>query len=191
MAYKRITISKLEAARRQLDCALELWLRDGDDVSIHTLAAAAYQIVHDINTANGSPRDLIYDTFWIKDEYRREFVNAVKKPANFFKHADNDPDPNGSIQFAPEMSMAFLMCVFEELRQHGEKLTRVQTAFLFWLALHNPRVLKPTNVVLKIVNDLSSAKQSDMRSLSKADLLLAILETDTKARRNHNPRIPV
>lgn len=183
MAYKTIEISKLDAARRQLDCALELWFHDKDEVSIHTLASAAYQIVHDINVANGSPRDLIYDTFWIKDEYRREFVNMIKKPANFFKHADNDPDPTESIEFAPEMSMAFLMCVYEELRHLGSKLTHIQIAYLMWLALQNPETVKPNNVVLKHLSALPATERRRMRSLPKADVLRAVLLGITERRR--------
>ena len=54
-------ISKIEAARRQLDCAIELWFCDKDEVSIHTLAAAAYQIIHDLKMKRGELRDLLYE----------------------------------------------------------------------------------------------------------------------------------
>ena len=46
--FEKISISKLDAACRQLDCAIELWFADGDPVSIHTLACASHQIIHDI-----------------------------------------------------------------------------------------------------------------------------------------------
>ena len=46
---EKIRVSKLDAARRQLDCAIELWFAGKDEVSIHTLAAAAHQIISDIN----------------------------------------------------------------------------------------------------------------------------------------------
>ena len=28
----------------------------------------------------------------IKDEYRKQWIKVIKKPMNFFKHADNDPE---------------------------------------------------------------------------------------------------
>ena len=34
-----VRVSKLNAARRQLDCAIEMWFADKDEVAIHTLAA--------------------------------------------------------------------------------------------------------------------------------------------------------
>ena len=81
-------ISKIEAARRQLDCAIELWFCDKDEVSIHTLAAAAYQIIHDLKMKRGELRDLLYDSDMIKDKYRNQPIKVIKRPQNFFKHAD-------------------------------------------------------------------------------------------------------
>lgn len=42
-------LEKLEAARRQLETAIKLYFADGDEVSIHTLGAAAYALIQDIN----------------------------------------------------------------------------------------------------------------------------------------------
>ena len=67
----KIRISNLDSARRQLDCAIELWFAEKDIVSVHTLVAAAHQIIHDINRRRGG-RDLIFDSLVIKDEYRSE-----------------------------------------------------------------------------------------------------------------------
>ena len=61
---KKVQISKIESARRQLDCAIELWFLDKDEVSIHTLVAAAHQIIHDIKVQRGEKRDLLYDFGW-------------------------------------------------------------------------------------------------------------------------------
>ena len=37
---QKLHVTKLDAARRQLETAITLWFHDGDPVSIHTLAAA-------------------------------------------------------------------------------------------------------------------------------------------------------
>jgi argininosuccinate synthase len=62
-----IIVTKIEAARRQLNTAIELWFNDGDPVSIHTLASSAHQIIHDLNRRNKGP-DLFLDTIFIKEE---------------------------------------------------------------------------------------------------------------------------
>jgi hypothetical protein len=49
-----LRVSKLSAAVRQLDCAIELWFFDKDEVSIYTLVTAAYQIIYDINKIKGT-----------------------------------------------------------------------------------------------------------------------------------------
>jgi hypothetical protein len=60
MNDQKLRISKIEAARRQLDSAIELWFLDKDEVSVHTLVAAAYQLVHDLKEHKGLARELLY-----------------------------------------------------------------------------------------------------------------------------------
>jgi hypothetical protein len=52
--YQQIKVSKIDASRRQLDCAIDLWFRDGDPVSIHTLVSAAFEIIQDLNSKVGN-----------------------------------------------------------------------------------------------------------------------------------------
>src|ERR1700730_15650904 len=107
MNDQKLRISKIEAARRQLDSAIELWFLDKDEVSVHTLAAAAYQLVHDLKEHKGLARELLYDSAMIKDEYRKQWIKVIKKPMNFFKHADNDPEE--ALEFSPLGSIGFIM----------------------------------------------------------------------------------
>ena len=132
---QRIRVSKLGAARRQLDCAIELWFADKDDVSIHTLAAAAHQIIYDINKKKGGG-ELIFDSIVIKDERRSEFVALIKRDMNFFKHADQDPE--GITEFVPLGSILFMLFSAAGLQQLGESLNDVEDTFVLWLALHHP-----------------------------------------------------
>ena len=129
-------ITKLEAARRQLDCAIELWFMDGDTVSIHTLAAAAYQIIHDLKEHRGEIRPLLYDTDAIKDEYRNQWINTVKRAVNFLKHANKDPDD--AIVFSPSQNMLFLMSAAGGIRLLGEQPSYPVTAFMVWMIINKP-----------------------------------------------------
>jgi hypothetical protein len=49
MDRRKIKISKLEAARRQVETAIRIYFANGDPVSIHTLAAASLQILVDLD----------------------------------------------------------------------------------------------------------------------------------------------
>jgi hypothetical protein len=137
----KLKVSKIDAARRQLDCAIELWFLEKDDVSIHTLAAASYQIIHDISQKRKIGRDLLYDTDIIKDEYRADFVRLVKQPQNFFKHADKDPDPDGQIEFMPFSSFMFMLVSLTGLKALGYPDSENVHILTTWISIYEPRYL--------------------------------------------------
>lgn len=190
MTYETIKISKLDAASRQLDCALDLWFHDKDEVSIHTLASAAYQIVHDINEASGSPRDLLYNKSWLKDENLRKVVGKLKMPANFFKHADRDPDPTGNIDFIPALSRWLMALVQLELRRLGQKSTDIQRAFIIWLAIREPQIVSEQSFPANHFSSMSVEVLGDIRALSKKDMLRACQQGFADNRRKRNRRSP-
>jgi hypothetical protein len=131
-------IDKLEAACCLLNTAIALWFNDGDAVSIHVLACSAHQIVHDINYLKGG-RDLLYDSLILKDEYRREAINYLKKHYNFFKHAERDPD--GTIEFDPKGTEGFILFTSFGLELLGRSPDEVRGAFNIYYALHNHQFL--------------------------------------------------
>lgn len=135
MRSEKIRISKLEAAARQLDCAISLWFQDGDEVSIHTLAAAAYQICHDTKEQRGDPFPLLYYSPMIKEPFRRKWINAVKSPINFFKHADKDT--HAIIEFSPPSSIGLMIFAAAGLRVTGVPTSRPVHALIDYLAIHD------------------------------------------------------
>lgn len=142
MDRTKITISKIEAAQRQLDTAIQLWFYDQDPVSVHTLAAAAYNITHDIKRHRGIAHDLLYDAALIKDEYRKQWISTMKKHQNFFKHADNDPDPEGTIDLHTLGNLLFIMVGVAGLQLLGVKPSFQANALVLWLTLHEPKTIK-------------------------------------------------
>jgi hypothetical protein len=48
-----IQISKIAAAQRQLDAAIRIFFQREDELAIHTLAAAAFQILRDVTSQRG------------------------------------------------------------------------------------------------------------------------------------------
>jgi hypothetical protein len=138
----KITVTKLDAAKRQLRTAIRLWFADGDPVSIHTLAFAAYEIAHVVSKKRNQARKvLIFDTLNIKEEYRAQWNMTIKRHANFFKHAKNDWD--ASIEFTPTLSVLFMMGASAGLRLAKEPRTLEELAFVFWLFLHRPHYVTP------------------------------------------------
>jgi hypothetical protein len=83
-----MSITKLDAATRQMNTAIELYFHELDEVSIHTLAAAAHNLLTDLSSA--APQQTVIQRY-IRPGKLREFENAIRAPQNFLKHADRDP----------------------------------------------------------------------------------------------------
>ncbi len=99
-----LKISKLDAVKRQLETAIKLYFMSEDPVSIHTLTAAAYNVIRDINRQRGGKPLIVKDQLpeHIKPEYVKDFRNKLNEAENFLKHADRDHD--NSLDFYPDQS---------------------------------------------------------------------------------------
>jgi hypothetical protein len=166
-----IVVTKIDAARRQLRTAIELWAIDGDPVSIHSLAYAAHQIIHDLNRVEKGPH-LFLDMPGIKEEKRREFVTMVKRDANFFKHADSrgkKPDPP-SIEFTPSTNELFIMIAITGLKQLKVQLSHHEQGFVLWYRVHHPDMLEAeTEQAFK--RTVSAEAWASFSQLPKSDFL--------------------
>lgn len=181
-------VEKVEAASRQLTTAIELWFHRKDTVSIHTLAAAAHQIVHDVMTKKHKVGLLFGESIersegakaanWSKED-RKKFVRWMTRPASFFKHADFRKNKAGTITFDPELSEAFMMATIIGLMMLGKELTDTQSAFYLWNAIHRPRMLSE-----KARKAMSESIHVDaLRSERRQKFLNIVLLTNRRLRR--------
>ncbi len=132
-----LTISKLEAARRQLGTAIELWFDDRDPIPIHVLAFSAYDVIHAVSKKRDpNRRDLLFDSTMIKDEFRSEWAILLKTPSGFFKHARNDPE--GTLDFNPALSELLMMFSIAGLATCKIDPSPSECAFLLYLAFQRP-----------------------------------------------------
>jgi hypothetical protein len=138
--YKReiLHLTKVGVAQSQLKTAIRLWFNDGDAASIHTLACAAYEIIHVVSKKRNRTRQLIFDTLSVKEEFRSDWARKIKEHASFFKHASHDPD--GTIDFDPVLSMMFMMGAVAGMKiiEVGLPAGKEESAFMVWVALHRP-----------------------------------------------------
>jgi hypothetical protein len=137
-----IRISKLDAAKRQLQTAITMWFNGGDPVSTHTLAYAAYEIAHAISKKRDPNRPtLLFDTDEIKPEYRKQYAHWLKTHANFFKHADRDSE-GAFVDLRPEMTEMFILFAVIGLELCGESRTPEEAAFSLWYHVHKTHILR-------------------------------------------------
>ena len=108
---KYVNISKLDAAKRQLEFSIKLFFRNSDVVVIHTLAAAAHEIFRGLGKKQGV-RSLIKDQALdvIKKDKQKVFLATVNKAENFFKHANWDSDEQLKFHFESTAFLIFDAC---------------------------------------------------------------------------------
>jgi hypothetical protein len=135
-------ITKLDAARRQLRTAVVLFFDHGDEVSIHTLAAAAYQILIDLVHHEGKTTRLEKSTERvIKPEFLSLARKTLRRAQNFFKHADEDPTELLDFD-AREPQFLLFACADAYNTLTGRHL-RELWAFIWWFMWEFPDFLKP------------------------------------------------
>jgi hypothetical protein len=137
-----LSISKLDAARRQLEVAIRLYFFDDDPVSIYTLGAAAYGVLRDIALAKkvqlltGEQR--LIDR--VVPGKERELLAALRRHQNFFKHADRDPD--AAIDFNPESTEWLLFDSTVAYAQLTNETTPLMGTFNLWWQYSNRDLIK-------------------------------------------------
>jgi hypothetical protein len=125
-------ISKIEAAKRQLDCAIRLYLAEDEELSVHTLSRAAFRLLYDIYPAlrddgfSGDLEKLIQQFGW------KNFNEA----ANFLKHADSDRNETYDLKESDtQMGIGFAIVLYRRLTGG---YTPEMRAFDEWMKVSNP-----------------------------------------------------
>ena len=131
-------LSKLEAARRQLETAIKLYFEYGDEVSIHALAAAAYSLIRDINEHRGGEPMLKDLHLFLSDGLAREFRKYINRPENFLKHADKDPD--GVDDLEPRWTEALLWEASRKYCEMTGEQNKLMLTFVFWFVERQPEL---------------------------------------------------
>lgn len=127
-------ITKLDAARRQLEVAIGLYFDDGETVAIHTLAAAAVGILDDVAARRGDRSSLRRELLaGIRPERREEFRKRLDAARNFFKHGNRDPE--GTIVFSAWESDMWMLDAALLYRRLTKVRPPVLTTFIAWSGL--------------------------------------------------------
>lgn len=168
------TVTRLDAARRQLHTAIGLWLVDGDTVSVHTLAFAAFGIVSDLNRINKGP-PLLLEATGIKPEKRDEFVYLLKRDANFFKHADGrvkrkkqqTPNATDAIEFTSELNELLMATAVKALIHLKQDISDKEKLFQLWYAIHRPDL--HSDAWIDLLQNSSHVHVESLRLLKKQE----------------------
>lgn len=133
-----LILSKFEVAERQLHTAITLFFNDADPVSVHALAESSSQVLYDIREKFGAI-SLARDNDRIRPERKKEWLQALFKSRNFFKHADRDKDEVHEFNVETNHFSIFdAMCLFVFIKKNRTPETLL---FEIWFALKYPDLL--------------------------------------------------
>lgn len=160
----KVKITKLEAAKLQLETAIKLFFEDGDFVSIHTLARASHEILEALGKKQGKNTFIkeASDKFIVK-ERREEVMVKLNEAKNYFKHSDRDPDK--ILEFNPDFSTYFLWDAARMYHILTSGLSKEMAIYQTWFSIKNPEVLTPDqqNIINKDaldgITDLQDKKE--------------------------------
>jgi hypothetical protein len=136
----KLRVTKIDAARRQLETAITLWFHEADPVSIHTLACASFQLVYDINSqVGGSPmfpdRMAATETTEARKKYLHKFLREAQ---NFFKHAEKDAPQ--TFAFITHQTELFVFEACQKYYEIAHEDLPLMKLFHFYIRLHNPNL---------------------------------------------------
>jgi len=129
-AHRTTQITKRQAARSHLRTVCALWFPDTDPVSTNTLTYAAHKVIHR-RYGNAGDTDLLFDTVFVKDEFRSDFALLLKESAHLFKHANRKCLPEDKHEFAEGLNDVLLLMSIVGLQRLNHPLELSKAAFLF------------------------------------------------------------
>jgi hypothetical protein len=131
-------VSKTDAARRQLQAAVLLFFNEQDPLAIHTLTAAGHEILSDLAKLGDvvMPMQQSFLAAGLSKETVDTIRAELRRPQNFLKHADRDPE--AVLEFSPRVTeMMLLEAVMEYTRLTGESPPLFE-AYAKWVGVHEP-----------------------------------------------------
>jgi len=138
-------LSKIDAARRQLDASIRMLFNGEDILAVHTVAAAAGTIIKDIALAKFPGQSWHAGAMQVNKLDAKTYFNIMNAAANFLKHANQDPE--GAWHFSPTETETTIFWAVLEINHFGPKSELQDFYELWWLASHRDKdALKEMNL---------------------------------------------
>lgn len=163
-----INLTKYEVAERQLKTAVRLFFAEGDCVSIETLAGAATEIFRQLGKKHGLV-GILHDIDIIPDEMRREWINIIRSPRNFFKHAKSDLEE--TLHFAIKSTHFILLescrLSLQIASATDRQFLKEAMVFQFWFGANYPEILIDQGVLPDCMKNMDVSAESSLAVFRK------------------------
>lgn len=161
---KVVELTKLEAARRQINAAVRMYFGNEDPVAIHALAAAGAQIVTDLGAKKNMKLGMESGIHYIRPERQKEFRQMMREPQNHIKHADREGDEDKILEYRPATIEFHIMFGATGYREYTGIDTPETRVFMIWLLANNPDLISEDefkNFVAKYNADFGGLHDED------------------------------
>lgn len=133
------TITKLDAAHRQIDVAIRLFMANGDIVAIHTLACAAREIYEKHCRLAGIERFYDHIAVTHPDKTEKEIFSALNHARNFFKHPDPEGKLDATIEFSDrENKLTLFLATYDCAALLTDQTPAIVQAYNIWFMATEP-----------------------------------------------------
>ncbi len=167
-------ISKIDAARRQLVEAIRMFFERRDQIAIHTVTCASYQILLDLRDEY-EKNSLLYYCEYIRPEKRQEFISILRKAQNFFKHSKSDPNEILDFNINEKELALFDSCYLYSILYSDSFNNIVEMKlFLSWFIAKNPFILKEGQAKNKIYEFYKGKDLNDFEYITNLFYLSAL-----------------
>ena len=130
-------VTKLDVVRRQLTAAIGLFFGESDAVAVHTLVAAAHQILVDLGQRKGI-QSVVKNTSKMTTPETRQFLRTLNYPYNFLKHADQDPEDSMYVLPLNRFTQDFIMDAVIMLQSLAYEIPFEGKVFWHWYVSKYP-----------------------------------------------------
>jgi hypothetical protein len=163
-----IHISKLDAAKRELEHAIRLFFLSGDPVVIHLVIYSSQQILRDLARSKGLSTFIDEMIDRVKPEYKKYLKGKLASSYNFFHHADKDP--TDIKEFNPEINEYALWECVDLYSTLTKETTGIMKAFRFWFFIKNNGMLleqKDKEVYLEVAKKVDLNNKAEFLELAE------------------------
>lgn len=134
------TVTKLEAGERQLHVAIRIFFERKDLLAVHTLAAAALEILTQLGKARGFQSGVEHTIERFPPELQRALRKAFRHQQSFLKHAGKDP--NSKIPLWPNLTTFYLFDAAELAYKLTGRVSPEVGAFIGWFTVQRPDIFQ-------------------------------------------------
>ncbi len=140
-----IQVTKLDASKRQLEVAIDLFFLSCDPISIHTLTSASYNILRDHYKKDAQEVFIKNEILkYVKENMKKRMLNKINEAENFFKHADRDI--NVVLDFRPKQTEYLMWEATQIYYDITKKKPDKFNIYNYWFAANHKNLFVEKNI---------------------------------------------